>query len=74
MISRKRLAFEASIQNKNGDKKRGQMLDQGTSCRGKKKKKRCKTSIADADKTVLAFDICIKKPRHDTVMCQEPVG
>jgi len=71
MISRKRLAFEASIQNNSEDKKRGQILDQGTSFR---EKKRCKTSIADADKMVLAFDIRVKEPRHDTVMCKEPVG
>lgn len=37
----------------------------GTSCR----KKRWKTSIAIADKTILAFDIRVKEPRHhDTVM------
>lgn len=69
----KRLAFEASIQNKSEDTRgwggggRRQMLDQRTSCR----EKRCETSIADADKTVLAFNIRVKESRHDTVMCRD---
>lgn len=46
------------------------MLEQGTSCR----EKRCETSIADADKTVFAFDIHVKESRHDTVMCRDPPG
>jgi len=65
MITR-RSAFDAPTQNKRGVWDAGEvgvLLDRGTSCR----KKRCKTSIAD--KTILAFDIRVKEPRHrDTVM------
>lgn len=64
MITR-RSAFDAPIQNKRGGRGGGCTARPGTSCR----KKRCKTSIAIADKTILAFDIRVKEPRHhDTVM------